>query len=100
MLPLASFIIFLLHLSWEIDRVLIIIYFFADQLSALQAELDRRREECIQLRSVLANQTAGIKNVASFNYSRDVDIINEDGELVLAFEAQKRINRYARVWKV
>lgn len=56
-------------------------------------ELDRRREECIQLHSVLANQTKGLKSVASNNYSSHVDIINEDGELVLAFEAQKKINR-------
>ncbi|PSN35591.1 Unconventional myosin-Va [Blattella germanica] len=63
------------------------------QLEASQLELDRRREECIQLHSVLANQTKGLKSVASNNYSSHVDIINEDGELVLAFEAQKKINR-------
>jgi len=63
------------------------------QLEASQLELDRRREECIQLHSVLANQTQGLKSVANNNYSSNVDIINEDGELVLAFEAQKKINR-------
>ncbi|PNF43034.1 hypothetical protein B7P43_G08783 [Cryptotermes secundus] len=63
------------------------------QLETCQLELDRRREECIQLHSVLANQTKGLKSVASNNYSSHVDIINEDGELVLAFEAQKKINR-------
>jgi myosin-5 len=42
---------------------------------------------------VLANQTKGLKSVASNNYSSHIDIINEDGELVLAFEAQKKINR-------
>ncbi|XP_021923468.1 unconventional myosin-Va [Zootermopsis nevadensis] len=63
------------------------------QLEASQLELDRRREECIQLHSVLSNQTKGLKSVASNNYSSHIDIINEDGELVLAFEAQKKINR-------
>nr|CAD7430254.1 unnamed protein product [Timema monikensis] len=63
------------------------------QLEASQEELNRRRDECIQLHSVLANQTKGLKSVASNNYSTHVDIINEDGELVLAFEAQKKINR-------
>nr|CAD7595944.1 unnamed protein product [Timema genevievae] len=63
------------------------------QLEASQEELNRRRDECIQLHSVLANQTKGLKSVASNNYSTHIDIINEDGELVLAFEAQKKINR-------
>ncbi|XP_066588224.1 unconventional myosin-Va isoform X2 [Prorops nasuta] len=61
------------------------------QFDALQEELERRREECIQLHSVLADHTRRIKNMGS-NYGKDVDIINEDGELVLAFEAQKKIN--------
>ncbi|XP_071452238.1 unconventional myosin-Va isoform X1 [Hetaerina americana] len=64
-----------------------------DQFVALQEELERRREECVQLRGVLANQTQGIKSVANASYGSDVDIINEDGELVMAFEAQKKINR-------
>ncbi|XP_063217828.1 unconventional myosin-Va isoform X2 [Bacillus rossius redtenbacheri] len=62
------------------------------QLEASQEELSRRRDECVQLHAVLANQTRGLKSVAS-NYSSNVDIINEDGELMLAFEAQKKINR-------
>ncbi|XP_015604628.1 unconventional myosin-Va isoform X2 [Cephus cinctus] len=62
------------------------------QFYALQEELERRREECIQLHSVLADHTRRMKSLGS-NYGRDVDIINEDGELVLAFEAQKKINR-------
>lgn len=56
----------------------------------------RRREECVQLRGVLANRTTGLKNVASTNYSSedfDIALINEDGELVLALEAQKKTNR-------
>ncbi|XP_043680651.1 unconventional myosin-Va isoform X1 [Vespula pensylvanica] len=61
------------------------------QFEALQEELERRREECIQLHSVLADHTRRMKSLGS-NYGRDVDIVNEDGELVLAFEAQKKIN--------
>ncbi|EZA46388.1 Myosin-Va, partial [Ooceraea biroi] len=63
------------------------------QFEALQEELERRREECIQLHTVLADHTHRMKTVLGANYGRDVDIINEDGELVLAFEAQKKINR-------
>ncbi|XP_072937506.1 unconventional myosin-Va [Epargyreus clarus] len=73
------------------------------QLSVMQNELDRRREECIQLKSVLTNQkpwfqalksvTVNLKSLATANYGSDVDIINEDGELVSAYETQKGINR-------
>ena len=31
------------------------LFFFSDQFDYLQDELERRREECIQLRTVLAN---------------------------------------------
>lgn len=41
---------------------------------------------------MLADKTRGMKSLGS-NYGRDVDIINEDGELVQAFETQKTINR-------
>ncbi|XP_043283609.1 unconventional myosin-Va isoform X3 [Venturia canescens] len=66
-----------------------------EQFDALQEELARRREECIQLHSVLADHTKRMKSLGS-NYGRDVDIVNEDGELVLAFEAQKKINSRLR----
>ncbi|CAG9794436.1 unnamed protein product [Diatraea saccharalis] len=64
-----------------------------DQLGVMQQELDRRRDECIQLKSVLTNQTVNLKSLATSNYGSDVDIINEDGELASAYEAQKGINR-------
>lgn len=63
-----------------------------EQFEALREELGRRREECVQLRTVLAENTQRMKSLGS-NYGRDVDIVNEDGELILAFEAQKKINR-------
>ncbi|XP_049955340.1 unconventional myosin-Va-like [Schistocerca serialis cubense] len=64
------------------------------QYNQLQLEVDRWREECIQLHSILAKQTEGLKNVASINYGSHVHLINEVVELVLAFEAQKKINRH------
>ncbi|KOB67033.1 Dilute class unconventional myosin, partial [Operophtera brumata] len=36
--------------------------------------------------------TVNLKSLASSNYGSDVDIINEDGELATAYEAQKDIN--------
>ncbi|CAG4963445.1 unnamed protein product [Colias eurytheme] len=62
------------------------------QMDTMQKELDRRRDECVQLKSVLTHQTVNLKSIAS-NYGSDVDIINEDGELASAYEAQKGINR-------
>nr|XP_049698481.1 unconventional myosin-Va isoform X1 [Helicoverpa armigera]XP_049698485.1 unconventional myosin-Va isoform X2 [Helicoverpa armigera] len=74
-----------------------------EQMNIMQKELDRRRDECIQLKSVLTNQkpwfqalknvTVNLKSLATSNYGSDVDIINEDGELATAYEAQKGINR-------
>lgn len=66
--------------------------YYKEQFEALREELGRRREECVQLRTVLAENTQRMKSLGS-NYGRDVDIVNEDGELILAFEAQKKINR-------
>lgn len=40
-----------------------------------------------------------LKSLAS-NYGSDVDIINEDGELATAYEAQKGINRYVKNSKI
>lgn len=74
------------------DYIFTIQYKLAEQFEALQEELVRRREECIQLHTVLADNTKRMKNLGS-SYGKDVDIVNEDGELVLAFEAQKKINR-------
>ncbi|XP_039747644.1 unconventional myosin-Va [Pararge aegeria] len=64
-----------------------------EQLHHMQDELDRRRDECIQLKSVLTHQTSNLKSLATSNYGSDVDIINEDGELASAYQAQKGINR-------
>ncbi|XP_059483420.1 unconventional myosin-Va isoform X2 [Neocloeon triangulifer] len=57
------------------------------QTEALTEELVRRREECIQLRCVLASQTQTLE------YGSESELINEDGELIMALETQKKINR-------
>ena len=52
-----------------------------------QDELERRREECIQLRTVIANN-------ASLPMCRLEDRdTSEEGEVLMAFETQKQINR-------
>ncbi|GAB6032023.1 myosin I [Chamberlinius hualienensis] len=64
-----------------------------NQFTTLQDELERRRDECIQLRTILANKSQDMKRVASDSYGGEVDIINEDGELLMAFETQKKLIR-------
>ncbi|KAB7505341.1 Afadin [Armadillidium nasatum] len=74
-------------------QVLIFQDFLRGQFESLQDELERRREECIQLRTVLANQATEKRSLIQSSYGKDVDLVNEDGELVLALQSQKQINR-------
>jgi len=68
------------------------------QFDAMSDELDRRREECIQLRTVLANTTLGgqINDQTTLNASRlnGGEPFVEDNEILMAFETQKRIIRH------
>ncbi|XP_030764817.1 unconventional myosin-Va isoform X2 [Sitophilus oryzae] len=57
-----------------------------EQLQQMQLELDRRSEEVVQLKSVLANQTDNMKSIVNSNNRLD-------GELALAYETQKTINK-------
>lgn len=58
-----------------------------DQVEAMSEELERRREECIQLRTVLATMS----KEHTEPYARDY---SEDGELALAYKSQKDLNKY------
>ncbi len=68
------------------------------QFEAMSDELDRRREECIQLRTVLANTTLGnqLSDQTTLNTSRlnGGEPFVEDNEILIAFESQKRIIRH------
>ncbi|XP_017772501.1 PREDICTED: unconventional myosin-Va [Nicrophorus vespilloides] len=64
----------------------------SEQLVTMQSELDRKMEEIIQLKSVLASQTDSMKSLVS-SKTRTGTYINEDGELALAYETQKAINK-------
>lgn len=63
------------------------------QYVALQEEHKRRRDECIQLRAILAQQSQSIRSLGSANVRADTERIHEDGELIEAFQAQKLVNR-------
>ena len=71
------------------------------QFEAMSDELDRRREECIQLRTVLANTTLGQLNDQTLSLNSSVsqringgEGFSEDNEILMAFETQKRIIRH------
>lgn len=61
-----------------------------DQFEAMQEELERRREECIQLRTILADRHLPVDPPP---YASHTELINEDGELLMAFETQKTLIR-------
>ena len=57
-------------------------------------ELNRRREECIQLRTLLATRSKGMSALANENYGGDTSLLNEDGELEMAYKTQKDLNKW------
>lgn len=64
------------------------------QYMSLVEELKRRRDECIQLRSILSQQSQTIRTFASQPDSKDSSLRNYDNnELMEAFQAQKLANR-------
>lgn len=64
------------------------------QFVALEEENKRRRDECIQLRSILAqrSQAANNSSLHSMGSSLTLDMLHEQ-ELMQAFKAQKHVNR-------
>ncbi|KAK3748926.1 hypothetical protein RRG08_019460, partial [Elysia crispata] len=73
---------------------------FDQQLSAFQAqfeamtdELERRREECLHLKAMLAERTITSHSIARESYGGHDNLVNEDNELELAYKTQKDLNR-------
>lgn len=61
----------------------------------MEEELSRRREEVIQLKSILATRQLGVSAVLKEQYGgADFDMLNEDGELEIAYRTMKDTNRY------
>uniref|UniRef100_A0A182NJ12 Myosin motor domain-containing protein n=1 Tax=Anopheles dirus TaxID=7168 RepID=A0A182NJ12_9DIPT len=64
------------------------------QYGALQEELKRRREECISLKAVLAQQSQSLRSLGQTNANGETSLrIHDEGELMEAFQAQKLVNR-------
>ncbi|XP_064645972.1 unconventional myosin-Va-like isoform X4 [Lineus longissimus] len=66
---------------------------FMDQFEAMTEELERRREECIQLKAVMANRNVSTSAIARESYHNDPGMINDDGELAVAYKTMKDVNR-------
>ncbi|XP_065086171.1 unconventional myosin-Vb isoform X2 [Ochlerotatus camptorhynchus] len=67
------------------------------QHNALQEELKRRRDECISLKAVLAQQSHSLRTLGQSQINPNGDAssmrIHDEGELMEAFQAQKLVNR-------
>ncbi|CAD5125633.1 DgyrCDS13833 [Dimorphilus gyrociliatus] len=61
---------------------------FLTQFEAMSAELERRREECIQLRTMITSRTHGLPMMKDNENS----LPNDDGELEMAYRSQKESN--------
>ncbi|XP_025081332.1 unconventional myosin-Va-like isoform X4 [Pomacea canaliculata] len=67
--------------------------FYKDQFEAMTDELERRREECLQLRAMMADRMITMHSIAKESYGGQDDIVNEDNELEMAYKTQKDLNR-------
>lgn len=58
-------------------------------------ELERSREECVQLKSILAQQSESLRSLTQHSSVRggDSDRVYDENELVEAFQAQKLVNK-------
>ncbi|XP_059173032.1 unconventional myosin-Va-like [Physella acuta] len=66
---------------------------FKAQFEAMTDELDRRREECLQLKAMLADRTITTHSIARESYGGNDNLVNEDNELEMAYRTQKDLNR-------
>lgn len=56
-------------------------------------EHKRRRDECIQLRAILAQQSQSLRVLGSANMAPETERFHDESELIEAFQAQKLVNR-------
>ncbi|XP_055687296.1 unconventional myosin-Va isoform X2 [Lutzomyia longipalpis] len=63
------------------------------QYDALQEELKRRRDECVQLKVVLAEQSQSLRTLGGTAMRNGTDRVQDGNELFEAFQAQKLVNR-------
>lgn len=54
-----------------------VLFYFSGQFAAVNEELERRRDECIQLKSVLASRAKDSIELSKQSYGGQADILNE-----------------------
>ncbi|CAG5121150.1 unnamed protein product, partial [Candidula unifasciata] len=72
---------------------------FLAQFEAMTDELERRREECLQLKAMLADRTITTHSIAKESYGGMDSLVNEDNELELAYKTQKDLNSFKMACK-
>ena len=60
------------------------------QFESMKEELERRSEECVQLKTMLATRALGQELIAKENFAGKAEIVNEDGELAVAYRWANR----------
>jgi len=63
---------------------------YADQFEVMQEELYQRRDECVQLRALLASRD----NQTTDNIVNPLHLGSEDMELKMAYNSQRDLKRY------
>jgi len=63
------------------------------QFDSMKEELMRRSEECVELKTMLAERAMDQALVAQESYGGKPEILNEDGELAIAYRAEKSTNK-------
>ncbi|WAR29028.1 hypothetical protein MAR_002596, partial [Mya arenaria] len=64
---------------------------FLEQFEAQADELERRREECLQLRVLLAEKSISTHSIAKQSHGQE-EIVHEDNALTMAYKSQRDIN--------
>ena len=68
---------------------LIILSVPTDQFEAMTDELERRRQECLQLRALMAERGISTHHITKQSYGGQEDIVNEDNEISMAYKSQR-----------
>lgn len=62
----------------------------------MREELKHRQNECSRLRTLLASRHGADGNVVSDSHGVDPHLMNEDGELEMAYHTQMELNGSAK----
>ena len=71
----------------------------AENFESMREELKQRQNECSRLRAILATRAKAMDGkVADESYGGDKKLVNEDGELEMAYRTQKDLNRFGHLF--